>query len=122
MNLLARTRFEMNPLKSAESNQRRTLHGRELEIDLHNLISRDFACISHAHIGTYWLTRCHRLHRDAEVAVLEGRIAESVAKRIERLVVEIAVGPVGHAVVLEVWQLVDAGVERNRQPARGIIL
>jgi hypothetical protein len=58
MNLLARTSFEMNPLKSTKSYERRSLERRELEIDLHNLISRDFACVRHCHVGTYWLIGC----------------------------------------------------------------
>ena len=64
VNLLARARFEMNALKSAQSDVRRTLHRRELEIDLDDFISRDFAGIGHRHIGVDGLPRGHSLRRD----------------------------------------------------------
>ena len=64
VNLLARAGFEMNALKSAESDAGRTLHGRELEIELHNLISRDLAGVGHRHIGANRLSRSHGLRRE----------------------------------------------------------
>ena len=47
MNLLARARFEMNTLEAAQSDAGRALDVRELEIDLHDLISRDLAGVGH---------------------------------------------------------------------------
>src|SRR5437764_4550716 len=66
MDLLARARFQMNALELAESDQGRTLHGRKLEIDLHNLISRELAGVGYRCIRTYMLPRCHRLRRNGE--------------------------------------------------------
>ncbi len=59
--------------------------------------------------------------REREPAVLECRIAESVAEGPQRLAFEVAVGPVRHRVVLEVGQLVHVLVERHGQPACGIV-
>ena len=105
VNLLVRARLQVNALKSAKSNLRRTLYGRKLEIDLYRLISRDLAGVGYRDISGDGLPCRHNLRRDTEVAVLKGGIAESVAKRIERLAFEVPVGPVCHLVVFEVGQL-----------------
>ena len=64
VNLLARARFQMNALESAESDLRRTLDGRELEIELDDLISRDLARVGYCHIGADRLSRSHSLRRE----------------------------------------------------------
>src|ERR1017187_745478 len=112
----------MNALKSTESDLRCTLYGRELEIDLYCLISRDLACVGYRDIGGDGLPCRHSLRGDTEVAVLEGGVAESVAKLIERLAFEVPVGPVCHFIILEMGELGNVLVERNRQPTRGIVL
>src|ERR1039458_9809823 len=102
VNLLARTRFEMNPLKSAKSDLRGALHIRELEIDLHDFISRDLAGVGDRYIGADRLPCSHRLCGHVEIAIAEVCIAESIAERVERLAVEVSVGPVGHSVIFKV--------------------
>ena len=71
VNLLARARLQMNFLESAESDLRRTLHCRELEIDLYGLISRDLACVGYGDIGGDRLSRSNCLRGDTEFAVLK---------------------------------------------------
>src|ERR1035437_8320149 len=57
-----------------------------------------------------------------EVAVSERCVAEPITKWVKRLAFEVPIGPVRHLVVFEVGQLADILVERNRQPARWIVL
>jgi hypothetical protein len=72
----------MNALELTESDEGRALEGRELEIDLHDLIPLDLAGVGYPYVDAHRLPRCHSLHRDGEVAVIEDGVAESVAKRI----------------------------------------
>ncbi len=72
VNLLARTRFQMNALESAESDLGSTLDLRELEIDLYRFISRNFAGVGYGDVGGDRLSRSYCLLRNTEVAVLEG--------------------------------------------------
>src|SRR5579862_5229239 len=102
MDFLARARFEMNTLESAQGDKRRTIDWRELEIELHDLISCDLSRIGHRHIGAHGLSRSNCLRWHAEIAVAESRIAEAIAKCIKRLTAEISVSPVRHPVVFEV--------------------
>jgi hypothetical protein len=51
MDLLACTWIEMNPLETAQSNQRSSLDRRKLQIKLHDFISRRLCSIRHYHIG-----------------------------------------------------------------------
>src|SRR5579863_972524 len=51
VNFLARAWFEMNPLKSAESDLRSAFYVRELEIDLDDFVSRDFAGVGNRRIS-----------------------------------------------------------------------
>src|SRR5690349_9471574 len=71
MNLLARARFEMNPLESAESNERSTFHGRELQIDLYDFISFAIAGIRHRDLRFYRMSRTYSVVGNTEIAVLE---------------------------------------------------
>ena len=60
MNLLARTRIQMNAFKSAKSNTRSTLDRRELEIELHHLVAGDLAGVRHRHVGADRLSGSNR--------------------------------------------------------------
>ena len=127
MDLLACARFEMNTLKSAQGDKRRTLDWGELEKELHDLIPCDLSRIGHRHIGAHGLSVSNCLRRQAEIALAEFRVAESVAKCIKRLAAEISIRPVRHPVVFEVRQLVDPHVKSHWQtpgrivfPAKGL--
>ena len=60
VNLLACAWFEMNALKSAQSDARRALHGRKLEIELHDLVSRYVSGIGHRDISANGLSGGNR--------------------------------------------------------------
>src|SRR5665213_70355 len=122
MDILAAARFEMNALKSAQSNERRALDGRELEVDLHYLVPGNFAGVCNRHLYAERLARVDGPRWNGEVAVAEGCVTETIAKRIERLAVEVAISTVRHPVILEVGQLADAGIESYWQATRGIVL
>src|SRR5689334_18956178 len=114
MHFLACACLEMNAFESTQSNARSTLDIRELEVELHNLVSSKLAGIGRCHVGAVRLSRGYRSARHTEIAVTELRVAQAVSKRIERLAGEIAVRPVGHPVVLKVRQLIDSRIEGDR--------
>src|SRR5689334_19407260 len=121
VHLLTRARIEVDALESTESDAGSSLNCRKLEIELHDLVSRNLACVGHSHIGAYGVSRGNALLSQAQVAVTELRVAEAVTERIKRLAGEVAVGPVRHTVVFEVGQLVHARVERKRKPTCGVV-
>ena len=81
MNLLACAGVEMNALKSTQSDARRSFDLRELEIELHDLVSRNLAGIGHRHISAEGLSGGNSRSRYAQIAVAEFRVAEPVAER-----------------------------------------
>src|SRR6185437_11263195 len=120
-NLLAGARLKMNSRKSAKGDKGRALNRRELEVQLNNLIAWEASCIGHGYICRNRLSRCHGLFRHIQIAVAELRVTKSIAKRIQRLSSEVAIGAVCHAVIFEVGQLINSLVERNRQPSGRIV-
>src|SRR5579864_516901 len=60
--------------------------------------------------------------RQLPTGEIELRVTQAVAESIERLSAEIAVGPVGHRVIGERWQIRRRPVKGNWQMARGIQL
>src|SRR5579884_122734 len=103
VHLLTRARGEVDALESTQSDAGRSLDCRKLEIELHDLVSGNFACVSHGHIGAQRFSRSNVLLSQAQLAVTKIRVAEAVTKRIEWLASEVAVGPVGHPIVFKVW-------------------
>src|SRR6185437_12068231 len=91
MYLLARTRLQMNALESAKRNPRSSFHRREFEIELDNLIAGELAGVGDGHVGVHGLPGRNRRGGDADVAIRELRVAESVSEGIERLAREIAI-------------------------------
>ena len=57
-----------------------------------------------------------------EVGVVELRVAQAVAERVERLAPEIPVGAAGHRVVLEVGQVGRGAIEGHGQPAGRVVV
>jgi len=102
MNSLARTGFEMNAPKSAESDLRSAFHIRKFEIELDNFISRYLSRIGHRGLRVDRSSCIHSLRCHPEIAVAKGCVAEPIAERVERLAVEVPVGPVGHPVIFDV--------------------
>src|SRR5262249_528806 len=64
----------------------------------------------------------HLFLTDFGVGIIEGREAQAVAKRIERLLAEILIGAAVHAVAAERGQLSDRFVESDGQAAGGIVV
>ena len=56
-----------------------------------------------------------------EIVVREGGVAQAVAEFIEWLSFEVAVGAIGHGVVVEGRELIERGVEGDGEPTRGIV-
>ena len=56
------------------------------------------------------------------VAIFEGRIAQAIAERIDRLFRHVTIGAALHVVVAEVRQLVDGFIECDGQTTCGIVI
>ena len=102
MDMLACTSFEMDALEPTQSDARGSLDIGKFEIKLDNLVSRCFASIGHRDIGGNGLSGIHSLRRQVEIAVAKLRIAEPITERIQRLAIELPVGPICHPVVFKV--------------------
>lgn len=102
MNLLARARIEVNALEATQRKEGRAFHGWELEVELHDFIARRFACVGHRDVGGDRIARINRWLREAQVAVTEFRVAQSIAKGIERRAFKVPVGAALHRVILEI--------------------
>src|SRR5207245_6202860 len=87
-------------------------------VELGDLVARPRSRVLHAHRHLYTLARAHGSLSDPQVRVLEARVGEAVAKRVERLPLEVAVCPSLHVVVGEGWELADGFVEGDRKAAR----
>src|SRR5581483_3071878 len=122
MHLLGCPRLEVNALEAAESQQRRTFHRREFQIELHDFVSRHSSRVANGYIRREGITRLHRRLREAEIAVTEGRVTQAIAEGIQRLSVEVAVGAAFHRIVLKVGKLADILVEGYRKAPRRIVL
>src|SRR5690242_8367268 len=111
----------MDPLKTAKSTDGGAGNIRELEVELHNFISRNFAGIGHRNGSMQRIASVDGLIRKIQIAIAECRVAESISKCPERLTLEVAICPAFHRVVFEVRQLVHIFVERDWQAAGGIV-
>src|SRR6516165_9714931 len=91
-------RIKMQALESGELETRGNIGVRGREIELGDLIAWEAADVGDV-----------------------GFDGEAVAEVEERLALEVAVGAVGHGVVVEGGKTVDTGVEGNGQAAGGIV-
>src|SRR5205823_9658758 len=70
VNLAALAGIEVNALETTEGDSRRTCNGRELHIELHDLVAGELSAIADGHVG------CDRLPRFDRVRQLQTAIAE----------------------------------------------
>jgi hypothetical protein len=85
VHLLCGSGFEVNALKSAESDARRALFRRKLEIELHDLVSRYVPGIGHRGIRAEGLSGGDRGSGNAQIAVAKFCVAKTVPEGIKRL-------------------------------------
>src|SRR5579859_2820853 len=102
MDFLASAGLKMNAYKSPQCHVGRAFERRELEVELHHLISGKIAGVCHSNVSANLLSGRDRLGRYVEVAVAELRVAQPIAEGVEWLAAEVAVGPVRHPVVFKV--------------------
>ena len=113
---------QVNALEAAQGAQRRSRHTREAEVKLRNLIACLLSGIRNCHFRRQRGTCIDRSLGKRLILVRESCVAQAIAKRVQRLALEVAIGAVLHRIIFEGRQLIQSGVERHRQPARGIIL
>src|SRR5579863_5304003 len=112
----------MNALESLEGARTRSRRRCVLaDVELCNLISRKRGVVPDVDFNLQWLAGLQSGRRDLEVAVVEGRIAETVSEPEERLPGEVPVSTVGHRIVLEGRELVERSIECNGQSSAGIV-
>ena len=61
VHLLTRASIEVDALESTESDAGSSLNCRKVEIELHDLVSRNLAGVGHSHIGAQGLSRSNAL-------------------------------------------------------------
>ena len=61
------------------------------DVELHNLVGIAAACIRNGDLGLYSSIPGHLIATETHVAILEGGIAQTIAKRIERIVADIKI-------------------------------
>src|ERR1700716_488060 len=90
-------------------------------VELHDLLAAARTDVSHAHVPFDVLSRTDLVRTQLEIIVAPARIAESIPEREIRLARDIAVGPPGHRVIVERWQVPDRAVECDWQATRWIV-
>src|SRR6185437_343814 len=121
MHLLTSTGIKMNALKAANCDLRCTWDRREVKVQLHDFIAGHLATIRHGYISTDRVACINRRLRKGEIAVAKSRIAQAIAEGIQRLPAEVAIAAALHGVVLEIRQLANVFVKRNRQATSGVV-
>src|SRR6185437_10121840 len=111
----------MDPLECGEFVPRSLIALRLGEIEFHDFISSDGACVLYVSLHRYRSARL-RGRCNFQVAVSERGVAQSVAEAVEWLAVEIFVSAVLHGVVLKWRHLLQGRIERKRQSSGGIVV
>src|SRR5215472_12428981 len=97
----------MRALKTFERTQRRSNHAGMSEIQLDNFVARSSSRVSYVDRNSHGSVGLYVRSIHARIAVCKRRIAQTVAERIQRLSIEVAIGPLGHRVILEGRKLID---------------
>src|SRR5690242_16511754 len=113
---------EVHALKSGERADRRAVNTRMREIKFDNFVACNGAGVRNAHRSRDGRASADLVWSNLRVGVVESRKAQTVAKRIERLLGEIAIGAAVHAVAAERWKLGDGFIESDGQSAGGIVI
>src|ERR1700737_1244342 len=90
-------------------------------VELHDLLAGARSDVSHAHVPFDALSRTDLVRTQLEIIVAPARIAQAIPEGEIRLVREIAVGPPGHRVIVERWQVRGRAVERDWKATRWIV-
>src|ERR1700686_1659545 len=112
---------ERHPREPTQRANRRTRRLWKTHVQFHNFVTFALAHVPYIRFHVQRIARLQIRCRELQIAVLKFRVTESIAERIKRLAVKIAVSPVLHRVVFKDGQLLDALVKRYRQAARWII-
>src|SRR6188768_550601 len=93
-----------------------------LEIQLYYLVAEAFADVLDLGANLHRVLKLRALLAYLDVGVCEARVREAVAEGIQRLTLQIAVGPALHPVVGELGHILQAARERDGQtPGGGIV-
>src|SRR5581483_10989490 len=122
-NLPAFPGLEMNSAEAGERPDRHRYGSIQMpDIELYHFISRQISGVPHFNTHLETVLRFDLLPTQFQIAVLEHCIAQPVTKWVERLAFEITIGSPGHIVVFKGRELLNRLVERNRQPAAGVVV
>jgi hypothetical protein len=114
-------RLKVNALKAAQSQQRRAVNPRKLQVEFGDFIARQFACVGDGNLGGQRITGLDGICAQLQIAVLERRVTQAEAEREQGLASEVAVGSSLHGVVAEGRQLVETGIEGYGQAPRWVV-
>lgn len=114
MHRLSFVRLQSHTLETAQRAVRHGILITALDIDLHDLLSRDIAAVLHRDFNVRAADYFH-------IHAAHVRVAQTVPERVEYILIcAVAVSPALHAVVMDIRQEVSRSVERHRElSARG---
>ena len=94
-----------------------------LDVELHDFFAGDLAAVLHVHADCDRTVLAQGLAAGLDVRVVEGRIAQAVAERIEEFALEIHVGPpMTDVVIHQGWNLIQRfGPGLANPPARVVV-
>src|SRR5207253_11351055 len=92
------------------------------QVKLYDFIAVTVSYVLNINADLNILARLHSPCAEPQVAVLESRIAQAVAERIERLSLEVAIGLALHVVIVKGRQLIHGFVEGDGQASGRIVI
>src|ERR1700690_4135333 len=111
----------MNTLERTQRTQWRTRLIGETEIEFRHLVTRHASRILHANFDCNWVARIDCLPGHSKSIEGEGRVTQSISKRIERRPFKVAIGTALHRVIFKGRQLTYIRVEGDGQFSTWIV-
>ncbi len=111
----------MNALEADELSDGCLVAARLREVELCDFVAGEVAVVAEVGFDGDVVAGVNG-RRHVETAVGEGGVAEAVAEGVERLAGEVAVGAALHGVVVEGRELLERGVEGEREAACGVVV
>src|ERR1019366_10241169 len=115
--MLGFARSQMNARESRQSKVWRDAGVWRSEINLGNFIAGPSPRILDIRFDGQRVSRFQRIRGQMQFGVCKGRIAQPIAKSVQRRALEVTISPIGHRIVRERGKPIDRLVELNRSTA-----
>src|SRR5665213_377915 len=111
----------MDALESLQRNSGRNGSLRRCDVEFCNLVASCATTVADVRFCRDGFAGLNVVRRELDCRIGEGGVAQTISKGIEGRTFEVAVGPVGHGVVVKRGQLIERRVKGNGQTACGIV-